>query len=329
MPRLNLPSRLLAALLASAGLAPAGLMPVQPAAAQQPGQSTAQRIVAVVNDGVITSRDLSERVGLAAVSSGLPEDPETRRRLAAQVLRGLIDEQLQLQEAKRQNVQVEEEEIDRAFASIAERNQMSPEQLVEVMRARGLAPDTLREQIHAQLAWIKVVNRDLRSRVVVTREQVDLALRAGQSGGAELLLSEILLPVYAPEQEAAVMKDAADLVRALRSGAEFAELARQISVARSAQAGGQVGWVPTGSLAPELRSAVAGLEAGQIAEPLRTPQGIHILRVDDRRSSTRSGEADPQAREATRQRLESEALERQASRYLRNLRRDAYIDVRL
>lgn len=325
MPRFSLSSRLLAAFLATAALAPA-----LPAAAQQPGQSAAQqRIVAVVNDAPITSRDLQERVALAALSSGLPSDPAMRQRLTAQILRGLVDETLQLQEAKRQGVQIGEADIDRAFATIAERNRMSPQQLTEAMRAAGVEIGTLRRQIHAQLAWIQLVSRDLRSRVVVTRDQVDLALRAEQAGGAELLLSEILLPVYAPEQEAAVMADARELVQALRRGADFAELARQISVARSSQNGGQVGWVPAGSLAPELRGTVSGLEPGQIADPVRTPPGIHIIRVDDRRRSAPSGEPSEEARAETRQRLETEALERQANRYLRTLRRDAYIDIRL
>ncbi len=169
------------------------------------------RIVAVVDREPITSRDLAERVRLSIVSAGLPDTAETQRRLLPQVLRGLIDERLQLQEARRLGLQASEAEIDRAFAAVAERNRLDPEGLARALRGLGVDPATFREQLAAQIAWAKIVERELRPRVVIAREQIEEALAARRGADEELLLSEILLPVYVREQEAQVLAEAEGL----------------------------------------------------------------------------------------------------------------------
>lgn len=292
------------------------------------GQVTSQRIAAVVNDDIITTQDLLERIELAVIASGLPDDPEAKRRIAPQALRGLIDETLQLQEAKRLNVSVADDEIAQAFGTVAERNGMLPEQLRAFLSQRGLSSDVLARQLRAQVAWIKVVRSRLRSKVVVTNEQVALAAKSGPAGEEQVRLAEIVLPVYSPEQESEVQRDARELVAAVTEGASFEELARQFSVAPSATAGGDIGWVPASALVPELQSIVSQLEEGEVSEPIRTPAGMHLIQLRDRRiaSSASAVDASP---EEVRQRLEEEQLQRLANRYLRDLRRSAYIDIRL
>jgi len=285
------------------------------------------RIVAVVNNEAITSQDVAERVRLSIVAAGLPDTPETQRRLAPQVLRGLIDERLQLQEARRLRLAASEAEIDRAFASVAERNRLDPEGLAGTLRSLGVDPATFRQQIAAQIAWSKLVERELRPRVAIGREQVEQALAAFEAEGEELLLSEILLPVYAREQESEVLAEARGLAQSIRGDVDFAALARQISAAPSAAEGGDLGWVRLGTLRPELRAALAGVAKGQVAPPVRGPQGVHILLVRDRRPGAVGGDA--AAREAeVRRRLEAEQLQRLADRRLRELRRRAFIDIR-
>lgn len=303
------------------GLAAAGL-----SGRSARGQSDASRIVAIVNDEPITSRDVAERVRLSIVSTGLPDTAEVQRRLAPQVLRGLIDERLQVQEARRLRLAVSEAEIDRAFASVAERNRLDPEGLARTLRGLGVDPATFRQQIAAQIAWGKLVERELRPRVTVGREQIELAMAALQGAEEEVLLSEILLPVYSREQEAEVLAEAVGIVQSIRADTDFAALARQISAAPSAAEGGDLGWVRLGSLRPELRAALEGVEKGRVAPPVRGPQGVLIVLVRDRRAGT---PVDPAAREAeVRRRLEAEQLQRLADRRLRELRRRAFIDIR-
>ena len=291
-------------------------------------QVATQRIAAVVNDDVITTQDLIDRINLGIATSGLPNDDATRQRLAPQVLRGFIDEKLQLQEAKRLGTDVTEAEIDQALTTIAQRNRTTAQELQRYLAERGLNPRALREQIRAQIAWIKVVNREVRPRIVVTQEQIDLALLRG-SGPAddrELELSEILLPVYDRAQEATVVEDARGLVATLRGGADFSALARQVSAAGSAENGGALGWVPVSAIIPELRPQIAALKPGQVSDPLISAAGVHIFQVGGERARSDGGAAD---REAVRLTLEQQQLERQASRYLRDLRRDAFVDVRI
>ena len=287
-----------------------------------------QRIAAVVNDDVITTQDLIDRINLGIATSGLPNDDATRQRLAPQVLRGFIDEKLQLQEAQRLGTDVTEPEIDQALATIAQRNRTTAPELLRYLAERGLNPRALREQLKAQIAWIKVVNREVRPKVVVTQEQIDLALRRGSGpvDDRELQLSEILLPVYDRGQEAKALEDARGLVATLRGGASFPAVARQVSAAGSAENGGDLGWVPVSAIVPDLRDQIAALQVGQVSEPIASAAGIHIFLVRDQRARTDGGAAD---RESVRLTLEQQQLERQASRYLRDLRRDAFVDVRI
>ncbi|HVI19181.1 MAG TPA: peptidylprolyl isomerase [Gaiellales bacterium] len=292
------------------------------------GQVVPQRIAAVVNDDVITSQDLIDRLNLAIATGNLPNDAATRQRLAPQVLRGLVDEKLQLQEAKRLGQTPSDAEVDQAVTTVAQRNRTTGPELLNYLSQRGLNPATLREQLRAQVAWLKVLGREVRPRIVVTQEQIDLAMKrsAVKAGDRELLISEILLPVYSRGQEASVTDDARGLVATLRGGASFAALARQVSASASAQNGGDLGWVRVSAITPDLRDQIEALPVGQISDPIVSPAGVHIFQVRDQRAVAAAA---PQDRAAVEQTIQQEQIERQSARYLRDLRRDAFVDVRL
>jgi peptidyl-prolyl cis-trans isomerase SurA len=150
--------------------------------------------------------------------------------------------------------------------------------------------------------------------------------RDAAEGGVEVLLSEILLPVYERSQEATVLAQAQELVASLRGGADFAALASQVSSSASSDSRGDLGWVRAATLAPELREPILALRPGQVSDPIAGPNGVQIFQVRDHRVQAAEGAAE---RARVRQSLEQEQLERQASRYLRDLRRDAFVDVRL
>ncbi|GBD44721.1 Chaperone SurA [bacterium HR40] len=244
------------------------------------------RIAAVVNEDVITVQELVERLEFVIATSNLPDEPRTRERLAPQVLRNYIDETLQLQEARRLGIAVTDAEIERAIADLARRNKMTVQQFRDYFASRRLSLPTLVRQIRAQIAWARVTKRVLEPRVVVSREQIEQMVNGRAQRGEEVRLSEILLPVYAPEQEAQVMAQAREIVAALREGADFAALARQVSAAASAEAGGDLGWLPVDGLALALRRVVSELAPGQVSDPLPGPEGVRILLLRDRRSGS-------------------------------------------
>lgn len=268
--------------IARIGLLPLALLllALQPAAA-----ALEQRIAAVVNDEVVSVRDLDDRLDLVVITSGIPDTEQARQRLAPQVLRSLIEETLQLQEAARLSVDVTQSEIDTALNNIAQRNQLSVEQMRSYLQANGINFDTLLRQVRAQISWIKVVNRTIRPTVTVTVDQLDLAVQeARQSEGQpEFLLSEILLPVDNPAQADRVGEDAQRLVQTLREGASFESLAQQVSAAASAERGGDVGWVAASAMPPELADLLERLRPGEISQPVSSPLGYHIFWLRDQR----------------------------------------------
>jgi peptidyl-prolyl cis-trans isomerase SurA len=244
-----------------------------------------QRIVAVVNDEVISAQDLSDRLQLVTLTSGIPDSEQARARLAPQVLRSLIEETLQLQEAERLEITVEDSEIERALANIAERNQMTLEAMRRFFAQNNINFATLLDQVRAQIAWVKVVNRQIVPRVTVTVDQLDMAVEEARrnEGEPEYLLSEIVLPVDSPAQAQLVAQDAARLVQTLREGASFDSLARQVSAAASAETGGDVGWIRSSAIPQELRNTLESMREGEISDPIPSPVGYYIFLLRDRR----------------------------------------------
>jgi peptidyl-prolyl cis-trans isomerase SurA len=244
-----------------------------------------QRIVAVVNDDVITAQDLNDRLQLVTLTSGIPDSEQARARLAPQVLRSLIEETLQLQEAERLDITVDDAEVQRALANIADRNQMTVEAMQRFFAQNGINLATLLDQVRAQIAWVKVVNRQIVPRVTVTVDQLDMAVEEARrnEGEPEYLLSEIVLPVDSPAQAQVVAEDAARLVQTLREGASFGSLAGQVSAAASAENGGDVGWIRSSSIPPELRNTLESMRQGEISDPIPSPVGFYIFWLRDRR----------------------------------------------
>jgi peptidyl-prolyl cis-trans isomerase SurA len=251
-----------------------------------------QRIVAVVNDEVISAQDLNDRLQLVTLTSGIPDSEQARARLAPQVLRSLIEETLQLQEAERLDITVEDAEIQRALANIAERNQMTVGAMQQFFAQNGINLATLLDQVRAQIAWVKVVNRQIMPRVTVTVDQLDMAVEEARrnEGEPEYLLSEMVLPVDNPAQAQVVAQDAARLVQTLREGASFESLARQVSAAASAERGGDVGWIRSSAIPQELRNTLESMREGEISDPIPSPVGYYIFLLRDRRLNQAAAE---------------------------------------
>ncbi len=274
---------LLAAVPATAqtAKAPAGKVPNAPAAAVP-----TERIAAVVNEEVVSVSDVHARIRLALLNAGVQESAETRQRLTPQVLRQLVDERLQLQEAKRLGVSVPPAEIDDAIKRIADQNRMTRPQLEKLLKDQGVAFSTLTEQVRALLAWQRVMQRRIRQEVIVGEEEIDAVMQRIKAniGKPEYLVAEIFLAVDSPDQDDEVRRTADRLVEEVRRGGNFAALARQFSQSAGAAAGGDMGWVRSGELNAELDKALGGLRPGQMSMPVRTATGYHILLVRDQRA---------------------------------------------
>jgi peptidyl-prolyl cis-trans isomerase SurA len=243
------------------------------------------RIAAVVNTEVISVYDLVARLHLIIASSNLPDSPELRQRLAPQVLRGLIDERLKLQEAKRLNIKVSDEEFKGAIADIEKRNNIPPGSFKEFLAARGIDASTIFEQVRSSIAWGKVIQQRIRPRVEITDDEVREAMDRIRANANQprYSVSEIFLAVDVPEQEDSVRQGAERILEQINKGANFAQIARQLSQSATAAVGGDMGWIEEGQLDTELDNALRKMQPGQVAGPIRTAGGYYILALRDKR----------------------------------------------
>lgn len=246
------------------------------------------RAAAVVNDEVISVLDVSIRTRLSILAAGLRDTPETRQRMGPQVLRTIIDERLQLQEAKRLGIEISAEQVEASIDRLAQQNNTTVENFLGFLDKNGVPPDYLRDQIRAQLSWQTVMIRTIRSNIVISPEEIDsvVARMRSAEGTIERRVAEIFLAVDEPEQEAEVYQSAIRLLEQLQSGASFPALARQFSQSATAAGGGEMGWVQQDQLDPELSKVLAGMNPGEVAGPVRTLSGYYILHVLDQQKVT-------------------------------------------
>ncbi len=270
-----------------AGVVAAGLW--APASAQE-----VERIAAVVNDKVISVFDLRQRIDMLIFSANLPNTPDQRRGMAPQVLRSLIDEALQTEEAARLNIRVTAREMDDAVGQIERTNNIPTGRFEDFIRQRGVSPDAALAQIRANLAWQKLIRRRVLPTIEIGEEEIDAVIkgiRAGQ-GQTQYRVSEILLPVDDAAQRQSILDLGNRLASQIRLGADFAGIARQFSKSASAATGGDIGWIQEGELGSEANNALATLDVGKVSDPVRTPDGYLILRMADRRKLRTPGVED-------------------------------------
>jgi peptidyl-prolyl cis-trans isomerase SurA len=232
-----------------------------PSPGAPPAPSPEMAIAAVVNDDVISVFDLTSRLRMVELSSNLPDSPETRQRIEPQVLRGLVDEKLQLQEAKKQNVVATDDELNNALGQIEKQNNMQPGQLNEFLKARGIDRGSMLNQLTSSIVWAKLVRRLAAQNTEITDEEVDAALKRVKehAGEPQSRIAEIFLAVDTPSQDQEVRNLAQKLTEQMKQGARFSAIAQQFSQSATAAVGGDMGWLRPDQLPPELAAAAGPL----------------------------------------------------------------------
>lgn len=256
------------------------------AAAAIPAHAQDQRIVAVVNEDIVTSFDIESRIALMMIGAGTQDTPEARQRLRPQVLRQLIDERIQLQEARRLGLSVSRAEIEDVVKRVEQGNNLPAGGLERVLRQAGTSRLTFERQIEAMQSWQKVVGARLRPTIEIGRDEVQEVLRRYTGGEPvqEYLLGEIFLAVDTPDQEAEVRQRFDDLLAQMRAGVNFAVLAQRYSQSASASVAGDIGWVERGTLDDEIEKALENANVGDLAGPARVAGGYYLYILRERRT---------------------------------------------
>jgi peptidyl-prolyl cis-trans isomerase SurA len=264
---------------------PSAAAPVPPPRPQPAPLQDAARLVAVVNGAPITEADVDARCRLFALSTGLPMTQEVLDRLKPQIIRQLIDEQVQLQEIQRRQVIVHDSEIAAAIREIEQRNNMPPGTLQKRLAADGAGFRTLVDQVRVQIGWGRVLRQVLGDRVEVSEADVarQLALLKAQSGQLEYHISEIFVPATEPDQMAEAKRFADTIIQQLRNGAPFAVVAAEFSQSQTALHGGDEGWVQANEIDPAVLRVLQEMPVGAISNPIPVPGGLSIVTLGGKR----------------------------------------------
>jgi len=244
-------------------------------------------IAAVVNDEMISIYDLNSRLAAVVAFAGIPNTPETRRRIAPQVLRSLIDERIKLQEANLLQISSNPRDISDEKADLERQNGMKPGQLKEFIKQRGLQGATIDSQMESRSLWKRMVSTIFTRGIIITDDEITETFEKLKSnkGKPEDLVFEIFLPISQPEQEKDVSRLAERLIQQIRDGSNFSAIAQNFSQSSSAGNGGNLGWTLRGQHDAELNQIISTLRPGQIAGPLRTQDGIYIVLLKATRKS--------------------------------------------
>lgn len=244
-----------------------------------------RKATVVINGEVVTGTDVDQRMALIVAASGGKISDDERQRLRLQVLRNLLDETLQIQEARAQKIEVDDAEVEQTYARVARQNFGQDAKAMDAYLTRiGSAPNSLKRQIRGELAWQRLLRRNVQPFVNISDEEVREVMKrtAEAKGTDEFRVGEIFLSATS-ENQAAVLENAKRIVEQLRQGASFAGYARQYSEASTAAVGGDLGWVRAPLLPPELAAAVQGMVPGQLVGPIEVRGGYSIVLLTDRR----------------------------------------------
>lgn len=243
-------------------------------AAELAAQSNPFRPVIYVNDRVITAWELEQRALILRLFR-TPGDIEEGARLA------LVNERLQLGAAQQLGVEVPEEALLEGMAEFAGRVELELEEFLQALAQQGVAEETFRDFVRAGISWREVVRARFGPRAQVTEAEVDRALAlTSRRGGAEVLISEIIIPFESPEQRDRAEEIAAEITSNTRSESAFAAAARQYSAAPSRENGGRVtNVVPVSNLPPALRAQVLTLAPGQVSDPVVLGNAVAVFQL--------------------------------------------------
>jgi len=248
------------------------------------------RVIAIVNEGIVLQSQLDDQTAmitdrLRGQGTQLPP-PDVLRQ---QVLERLVLQEIQIQRAGRLGVQVPDEMLNEALRDVAQRNSIPFEQMPAALAAQGIDYASYREEMRREITMSMLRQRDVVPRIYVSPRELEQALerQAGQADqNAEYDVSHILLPLpesATNDQMNAVEMQAREINARAKSGEDFGQLALAYSQAQSALERGKLGWRKLGQLPQFIAELVGAMQPGDVSDPVRTPTGFHIVRLDEMR----------------------------------------------
>lgn len=293
-PTLKVTGRILATVsviaLATAGMTPVAFAQEAPAAVQP---DIAEGVTAVVNDDIISSYDLVQRMKLLILTTGFQPTQETLPQLQAEAQRQLIDERLKKQELRRvekenkTTILATDPEIDEVIAEqVQQEYKVTADQFYAQLAQQGVGRDTYREQARVEYSWQGYMRGRYGSRLRIGQDQIK-AVQKRMSDAAskpQYQVGEIFIESARVGGPEVAFNGAQSLIAQMQQGAPFPQVARQFSAAPTAASGGDAGWISPGEMPPEVDAVLDTVRPGQLSPPIVTQDGVYIILVRDKRA---------------------------------------------
>jgi peptidyl-prolyl cis-trans isomerase SurA len=302
--------------------------------ASAPKAEMVDRIIAIVNEDIITLSDL-EREGAALFNRIREQAPPDQRQMAMaqareEILSSLIDRRIVEQRAKKLGISVSSEEADNAVNSVIARNNSTPEEFRQQLARMGTNSNEYREHLRSQVLQEKLIDYEIRSRVVITEEKMKEHYEKKYSGNTREEAYHILQMGFSwqedtPEAKAAARQRAEEARALAEAGQDFRTLARQFSNLPSAADGGDIGIFKKEELSDAMKSSILALKPGQLSPVEKTPFGFQFFKLLSNRGDVRLQAPYEAVKDEIRQTLLEEALNAQFQKWVRELREQAYI----
>ena len=294
--------------------------------------TVADRIVAVVNNDAITLAELQESIAVYR-NENRQQASASDEELSRLFLTRLIDSRLQLQEAERERIVVDDVELSEEVADRMKRfGNKTTEEFEALVKAQGLTMDSVRKRLRDSLRVAKVIRRRVTLRVSVTEPEITQYIEENRSKLETGLFYHARHILIVPQNDTDAAWEAAriraELLRTqIVEGADFAELARQNSRDASAKDGGDLGNLHRGELSQEIEAELLRLRPGEVSPPYRSPLGHHIFRLESKESL--DGEALQRVRQQAREILFRGKYEARMDAWIREIKQRAIIEVRM
>ncbi len=294
------------------------------------------KIVARINNEIVTLHDLQKSLTPYLLQNGIDpsilNDRSKRETIMRDALKNLVDEKLLVEEAKKLEMSISNEEVDQWLAYTQQQQGMSEADFNKTLSEYGLNPKDYREVVRNNLLRIRLINVRVGSQINISDSEIDAGYRQrfGAGGATEpiVTISHIMIkPASASEEDKQAAEAQAQAVRdRLVAGEDFATLAEQVSQGPGASDGGSLGTFQRGELAPGFEDAAFSLKVGEYSPVVETPLGFHVVTVTKREERASSGVEEKRAQ--IRAELHQRAMERQLEIYLQNLRTRSFIEIK-
>ena len=246
------------------------------------------RVVAKVNGEIITLSAVEERVVIAKQQMNASETgfDLSEKQIIEKTLNSIIEEKLQLQEAKKSGLDVDDESIENAFKDIRKRNNITESQMEELLKQEGRSLEQYKKVIREQILVTKVVQFHIGKSGNVTKRQIKKYYFENQKDywkSRQPFVRHILLIVDEdadPEEKKLKRIKANEILRQIRAGNDFYKMAKKYSEDVSASSGGEVGLLEKGHFVPEFEEVAFRLKPGEVSDIVKSRYGYHIIKVD-------------------------------------------------